>query len=61
MLHRAGTDSSVPAKKGELTVTVVGDPVELALFTAGRQRAARVDLTGDDAAVPRLLSADLGF
>jgi uncharacterized protein (TIGR03085 family) len=61
VLRRAGTDSSVTAKKGELTVTVVGDPVELALFTSGRQRAARVDLTGDDAAVSRLLSADLGF
>jgi uncharacterized protein (TIGR03085 family) len=61
VLRRAGTDSAVTAKKGELTVTVVGDPVELALFTSGRQRAARVDLTGDDAAVSRLLSADLGF
>ena len=61
VLRRAGTDSSVPAKKGALTVTVVGDPVELALFTSGRQRAARVDLSGDDAAISRLVSADLGF
>ncbi len=61
VLRRAGTSSTVPAKKGDLTVTVVGDPVELALFTSGRQRAARVDLSGDDAAISRLVSADLGF
>ena len=61
VLRRAGTSSDVTAKKGALTVTVVGDPVELALFTSGRQRAARVDLSGDDAAVSRLVSADLGL
>lgn len=61
LLRRAGTDASVVAKKGELTVTVVGDPVELALFTSGRQRVARVDVTGDDAAVSRLLASRLGF
>jgi uncharacterized protein (TIGR03085 family) len=61
LLRRAGTDSTVVAKKGELTVTVTGDPVELALFTSGRQGAARVDLSGDDAAVSRLLSTPLGL
>jgi uncharacterized protein (TIGR03085 family) len=61
VLRRAGTSSSVTAKKGALTVTVVGDPVELALFTSGRQRAARVDLSGDDAAISRLVTAKLGF
>jgi uncharacterized protein (TIGR03085 family) len=61
VLRRAGTDSSVVAKKAPLTVTVVGDPVELALFTSGRQRAARVDLSGDDAAVSRLVAAPLGL
>jgi uncharacterized protein (TIGR03085 family) len=61
VLRRAGTDATVVAKKGELTVTVVGDPIELALFTSGRQRVARVDLSGDDAAVSRLLAAPLGF
>jgi uncharacterized protein (TIGR03085 family) len=61
VLRRAGTDSSVVAKKAPLTVTVVGDPVELALFTSGRQRAARVDLSGDDAAISRLVAAPLGF
>lgn len=61
LLRRAGTDSEVTAKKGPLTVTVVGDPVELALFLSGRQRAARVDLSGDDAAMSRLVAAPLGF
>ena len=42
-------------------MTVTGDPVELALFTSGRQRAARVDLSGDDAAVSRLLATPLGL
>jgi hypothetical protein len=37
-------------------VTVVGDPVELALFQSGRRQVARVDLAGDDAAVARLLA-----
>ncbi len=60
-LRRAGTDSVVTAKGGELVVTVVGDPVELALFQSGRQRVARVELTGDDAAVARLTGADLSF
>ena len=58
-LRRAGTDSASTVKGGELVVTVVGDPVELALFQTGRRRAARVDLSGDDAAVARLLATSL--
>ena len=58
-LHRAGTDSQATAKGGDLVVTVTGDPVELALFQAGRQQVARVDLAGDDAAVARLLATPL--
>ena len=61
VLRRAGTSSSVTAKKDALMGTVVGDPVELALFTSGRQRVARVDLAGDDAAISRLVTAQLGF
>lgn len=53
-LRRAGSGAEIAAKKGPLTVTALGDPVELALFVTGRQRAARVDLSGDDAAVARL-------
>jgi uncharacterized protein (TIGR03085 family) len=54
LLRRAGSGDEIAAKKGTLTVTVVGDPVELALFLSGRGTAARVDLSGDDAAVARL-------
>jgi uncharacterized protein (TIGR03085 family) len=61
LLRRAGTDSAVSAKKGPLTVTVLGDPVELALFLSGRQRVARVELSGDDAAVSRLRATRMGF
>jgi uncharacterized protein (TIGR03085 family) len=58
-LHRAGTDSSSTVKGGALVVTLVGDPVELALFLSGRQQVARVELTGDDAAVARLQATSL--
>ncbi|MFL6129813.1 MAG: TIGR03085 family metal-binding protein [Mycobacteriales bacterium] len=58
-LRRAGTESASTVKGGALVVTIVGDPVELALFQTGRQRVARVDLAGDDAAVARLLAMSL--
>jgi len=44
-----------------LMVTVSGPAGELVLFASGRQEAARVELTGDDAAVARLRSAKLGI
>jgi uncharacterized protein (TIGR03085 family) len=53
-LRRAGTSAEIAARKAPLVVTVVGDPVEQALFVTGRRDAARVDLAGDDAAVARL-------
>jgi uncharacterized protein (TIGR03085 family) len=58
-LSRAGTDSASSVKGGALVVTVVGDPVELALFQTGRRQVARVDLAGDDAAVARLLATSM--
>ena len=61
VLRRAGTADTITAKKGEPAVTVTGDPVELALYVTGRQRAARVDLAGDDAAVARLRSTRLSM
>ena len=42
-------------------VTVSGPAGELMLFASGRQAAARVELTGDDAAVATLRSAKLGI
>lgn len=61
VLARAGTGSTVRGRGGSLTVTITGDPIELALFTSGRQDHARVDLAGDDAAVSRLRTAKLGY
>ena len=54
LLRRAGSGAEIRAKKAPLTVTVLGDPVELALFVTGRRQVARVELSGDDAAVARL-------
>ena len=44
-----------------LMVTVSGPAGELVLFAFGRKDAARVQLTGDDAAVERLRGAKLGI
>ncbi|MBS2962714.1 TIGR03085 family protein [Actinocrinis puniceicyclus] len=44
-----------------LMVTVTGPAGELVLFTSGRKEAARVQLSGDEAAVERLRGAKLGF
>ena len=41
-------------------VTVTGDPGELTMFGAGRQQAARVEVTGDAALTAQLLAASLG-
>jgi uncharacterized protein (TIGR03085 family) len=38
-----------------------GDPGELIIFGAGRQRAARVEITGDDALASQLRTAALGI
>jgi uncharacterized protein (TIGR03085 family) len=42
------------------TLTLAGDPGELTMFGAGRQRAARVDISGDAALAAKLRSAKLG-
>jgi hypothetical protein len=41
-------------------VIVDGDPMELALVAYGRQRVARVSYSGNDAAVAKLIGAQLG-
>ena len=41
-------------------LTLVGDPGELTLFGAGRQRAARVEIDGDAALADQLRTAALG-
>ncbi len=49
------------AGRGEPVVTVTGDPGELALFLSGRQRAARVEVTGPEELTGRLRGARLGL
>lgn len=41
-------------------LTLQGDPGELTMFGAGRQRAARVEISGDDALAAQLRAASLG-
>jgi uncharacterized protein (TIGR03085 family) len=48
------------AGRGEPVVTVTGSPGELALFLSGRQRAARVEVTGPDELTGKLREARLG-
>jgi len=42
-------------------VTVSGPAGELLMFAHGRKQAARVELTGDDAAILKLRNAKLGL
>jgi uncharacterized protein (TIGR03085 family) len=46
---------------GDTTIGLSGDPGELALFLSGRQRAARVELTGPEDLTARLRKARLGI
>jgi uncharacterized protein (TIGR03085 family) len=48
-------------RRGGPTVTVTGDPVELALFTFGRLAVARVDYDGSAVDVDRVKGADISF
>jgi uncharacterized protein (TIGR03085 family) len=42
-------------------LTLAGDPGELTMFGAGRQRAAKVDISGDTALAAQLRTATLGI
>ena len=50
LLERRGGPSTV-VKKGDPTVTLTGEPVELALYVTGRRGAAQVQLSGSPEAV----------
>jgi uncharacterized protein (TIGR03085 family) len=52
--------SSHVARSAQPSVTVVGPAGEVALFTSGRQAAARVELEGEADAVASLRAAKLG-
>jgi uncharacterized protein (TIGR03085 family) len=61
MLARAGSDARISARRGRLTITVTGDPIELALYSTGRRSVARVEVRGDDAAIARLAATKLAL
>lgn len=48
-------------RSGEPTVTLTGEPVELALYLTGRRAAAHVELDGPADAVAAVEAADLGL
>ncbi|GGS53597.1 TIGR03085 family protein [Planobispora rosea] len=60
VLHRIGGGVAVGGAENAPRVEVTGPAGELLLFCFGRQAQARVDLSGDDAAVARLMDAPLG-
>lgn len=51
---------AIAVGRGPAQVVATGAPVELALLAFGRQRAARVDYTGDAASIESLRTASLG-
>jgi uncharacterized protein (TIGR03085 family) len=57
----AGSYGEARAGRGGDEVRVTGDPGELALFLSGRQRAARVEVTGPEALAERLRTSRLGI
>ncbi|SCK23992.1 TIGR03085 family metal-binding protein [Streptomyces sp. WMMB 322] len=60
VLRRPDGQTAV-ARKGTPVVTVTGEPGELVLYVAGRQRVARVEEEGQKEAVARAHDADLGL
>ncbi|HEX3947171.1 MAG TPA: TIGR03085 family metal-binding protein [Acidimicrobiales bacterium] len=52
---------TVTVRPGESPVTVAGDPGELILLVFGRQRAARLEMTGDPDAIDQVLAARFGL
>jgi uncharacterized protein (TIGR03085 family) len=51
----------VSAGSGGPSITVTGDPGELALFFSGRQRAANVEIDGPEEVVEKLRTAGIGI
>lgn len=60
VLRRPDGQTAV-ARKGSPVVTVTGEPTELTMFAFGRQRAATLDVAGDEDAVAKVYAAKLGF
>jgi uncharacterized protein (TIGR03085 family) len=60
VIEASGHDAYRTGAGGE-EVRLTGDPGELTIFLSGRQRAARVELTGPAGLTDRLARARLGF
>ncbi|MBF8188715.1 TIGR03085 family protein [Nonomuraea sp. K274] len=60
VLHRLGGGVALGGPRGGAKVEVTGRAAELLMFCFGRQRHARVELTGDPHAADRLREATLG-
>ncbi|GAA2043551.1 TIGR03085 family metal-binding protein [Streptomyces carpaticus] len=61
LVLRRPNGQTVVAQKGAPVVTVTGEPGELLLFASGRQRAARVTVEGEEAAVKAAGAARMGL
>ena len=59
-LHRAGTDQTSRARRGEPTAHITGTPGDLLLHLVGRQGAAHVEVSGPPGAVEAGRRAQLG-
>ncbi|GAA3154351.1 TIGR03085 family metal-binding protein [Planomonospora alba] len=60
VLHRIGGGVALGGPRDGARVEVTGPASELLLFCFGRQAHARVDLSGEESAVARLMDAPLG-
>jgi uncharacterized protein (TIGR03085 family) len=60
-LKWAGTAETVRARRGHPTARIAGPPGEVLLYLFGRQQAARVEVSGPDAAVEALRRAHFGM
>jgi uncharacterized protein (TIGR03085 family) len=59
-MQRAGEETSIRVRSGTPEVTVVGEPIELALYAYNRRSVARTTFEGDADAINRLKLSPLG-
>lgn len=59
-MRRAGEEGSIRVRSGAPEVTVVGEPIELALFAYNRRDVSRATFEGDADAINRLRVSPLG-
>lgn len=61
LVLRRPDGQTVVARKGSPVVTVTGEPAELLMFATGRQDSADVSLEGDEDAIGKVKTAELGM